>query len=197
VRILTRRVGAGRPTIVARVLDAKSGVDPLSLVIGYRRVLVGAALYDPFSCLAIFPLPASAPRVPAGRTQLQVEASDFQEAKNLETIGNNLMPNTAFKSVRLRGVSGPALTWVGPRRGACAAKNTALAVMASSNKKVRSVRFAADGRRIAVDRNGTLDLFTATWHTAKAKRGHHLLTATATDASGRHITARRSVRVCR
>ena len=74
-----------------------------------------------------------------------------KEAKNLETIGNNLMPNTAFKSVRLRGVNGPAVTWVGPRRGACAAKNAPLAVMASSTRKVRSVHFAVDGRRIAVD----------------------------------------------
>jgi subtilisin family serine protease len=197
VRILTRRVGAGRPTIVARVLDAKSGVDPLSLVIGYRRVLVGAALYDPFSGLAIFPLPAAAPRVPAGKTRLQLEASDFQEAKNLETIGNNLMPNTTFKSIRLRGVQGPAVTWVSPRSGACATKNTALAVVASSNKKVRSVRFGVDGRRIAVDRNGALDLFTATWHTAGAKRGHRVLTATATDAAGKRITARHSVRVCK
>src|SRR5919204_438862 len=197
VKILTRRVGAGRPTIVARVLDAKSGVDPLSLVIGYRRVLVGAALYDPFSGLAIFPLPAAAPRVPAGKTRLQLEASDFQEAKNLETIGNNLMPNTTFKSIRLRGVQGPAVTWVSPRSGACATKNTALAVVASSNKKVRSVRFGVDGRRIAVDRNGALDLFTATWHTAGAKRGHRVLTATATDAAGKRITARRSVRVCK
>jgi hypothetical protein len=197
VKILTRRVGAGRPTIVARVLDAKSGVDPLSLVIGYRHVLVGAALYDPFSGLAIFPLPAAAPRVPAGKTPLQLEASDFQEAKNLETIGNNLMPNTAFKSVRMRGVNGPAVTWVGPPSGACTTKNTTLAVVASSNKKVRSVRFGVDGRRIALDRNGTLDLFTTTWHTANAKRGRHALTATATDAAGRRITARRSVRVCK
>jgi hypothetical protein len=197
VRILTRRVGAGRPTIVARVLDAKSGVDPLSLVIGYRQVLVGAAAYDPFSGLALFPLPAAAPRVPAGSTRLQIEASDFQEAKNLETIGNNLMPNTSFRSVRLRGVNGPALTWIGPPSGACVVKNPTLGVVASSNRKVVSVRFGVDGRRLAVDRRGTLDLFTTTWHAAKARRGRHLLTAMATDAAGRRVTARHAVRVCR
>jgi subtilisin family serine protease len=197
VRILTTRVGAGRPTIVARVLDAKSGVDPLSLVIGYQRALVGAALYDPFSGLALFPLPAAAPRIPAGRTRLQLEASDFQEAKNLETVGDKLLPNTTFKSVRLRVVRGPAVTWLNPVRGACVAKSAALAVMASSNSVVRSVRFTVDGRRVAIDRRGTADLFTGRWQSTRARHGRHVLTATATDAAGKRFAAKRPVRVCR
>jgi minor extracellular serine protease Vpr len=196
-KILTTRVGAGHPTIVARVSDAKSGVDPLSLVIGYRNALIGAALYDPFSGLAVFPLPSNAPRVPAGRTRLQLEASDFQEAKNLETISNNLMPNTTFKSVRLHAVKGPAVTWLAPGRGACVAKNASLAVVASSNTAVRSVRFSVNGRRVAVSRRGTADLFTATWHAANAKHGRHAIVALATDASGKRFAATRSVRVCR
>jgi minor extracellular serine protease Vpr len=196
-RILTTRVGAGRPTIVARVLDAKSGVDPLSLVIGYRRALVGAALYDPFSGLALFPLPATAPRIAVGRTQLQLEASDFQEAKNLATVGDKLLPNTAFKSVRLRVVGGPAVTWLNPVRGTCVAKSAALAVMASSNRVVRSVRFTVDGHAVAIDRRGTAGLFTGRWQNARAKRGRHLLTATATDAAGKRFAAERPVRVCR
>jgi minor extracellular serine protease Vpr len=197
VRILTTRIGAGRPTIVARVLDAKSGVDPLSLVIGYRRALVGAALYDPFSGLALFPLPAAAPRIPAGRTQLQLEASDFQEAKNLETVGDKLLPNTTFKSTRLRVVPGPAVTWLNPVARACVAKSAALAVMASSNRAVRSVRFTVDGRRVAVDRRGTVGLFTGRWQSARARHGRHVLTATATDAAGKRFAAERPVRICR
>jgi minor extracellular serine protease Vpr len=196
-RILTTRVGAGRPTIVARILDAKSGVDPLSLAISYRRVVVGAALYDAFSGLALFPLPAAAPRIPAGRIGLQLEASDFQEAKNLETIGNNLLPNTAFKSIRLRVVRGPAVTWLTPVRASCVAKSAPLAVMASSNHPVRSVRFKVDGRRVAVDRRGVAGLFTATWHSARAKHGRHVLTAIETDAAGKRFAAPRPVRVCR
>jgi minor extracellular serine protease Vpr len=196
-RILTTRVGAGHPTIVARILDAKSGVDPLSLAIGYRRVLVGAALYDAFSGLALFPLPAGAPRIPAGRIPLQLEASDYQETKNLETIGKNLLPNTTFKSVRLRAVRGPAVTWLAPVRGACVARNASLAVMASSNTAVRSVRFTVNGRSIGIDRSGPADLFTATWHTAQAKHGRHVLSAIATDAAGKRFAAARPVRVCR
>jgi hypothetical protein len=196
-KILTTRVGAGHPTIVARILDAKSGVDPLSLAIGYRQALVGAALYDAFSGLALFPLPAAAPRVPAGTIRLQLEASDFQETKNLETIGNNLLPNTTFNSVRLRAVKGPAVTWLTPVRGACVPKNAPLAVAASSNRVVRSVRFTVNGRSVAIDRNGPAGLFTATWHSAKAKHGRHALNAIATDAAGKRVAAARFVRVCR
>jgi minor extracellular serine protease Vpr len=197
IRILTTHVGAGRPTIIARILDAKSGVDPLSLVIGYRRALVGAVLYDPFSGLAVFPLPNAAPRIPAGTTRLQLVASDFQEAKNLETTSKKLMPNTGFKTIRLRAVNGPTATWLGPAAGSCVAKSANLAVVASSNKRLRSVRFDVDGRRIAIDRKGAADLFTAHWHAAKAARGNHVLKAIATDASGKQAAANRSVRVCK
>jgi Big-like domain-containing protein len=196
-RILTTRVGTGRPTIVARVLDAKSGVDPLSLAIGYRGAVVGAALYDPFSGLALFPLPSAAPRIPAGRIRLELEASDFQESKNLETIGKNLLPNTTFKSVRLHAVRGPALTWLTPVRGACVPKSAPLAVIASSNRGVRSVRFTVNGRRVAVDHRGTAGLFTGTWHAAQARHGRHVLSAIATDAAGKRFAAQRPVRVCR
>jgi hypothetical protein len=80
IRLLTRRVGAGRPTIVARVQDAGAGVDPLSLVISYRGINVGAALYDPTSGIAVFPLPREAVPIPTGLTHAVLSASDYQEA---------------------------------------------------------------------------------------------------------------------
>ena len=69
IRLLTSRVAAGRSLIAARVTDAGSGVDPTSLVIGYRQVLVGAAAYDPIGGLALFPHPGRRARGcrPAGR----------------------------------------------------------------------------------------------------------------------------------
>ncbi len=65
ITLLTRRVAEGRPTLAARVIDGDAGVDPLSLVIAYRGVLVGAAFYDPVSGVALFPLP---PRLAEFRT---------------------------------------------------------------------------------------------------------------------------------
>jgi minor extracellular serine protease Vpr len=199
VDILTRRVTAGRPTIVARVRDSQSGIDPLSLVIAYRSVLVGAAAYDPSTGLAVFPLPAEATKIPSGKTRLTLQASDFQETKNLETIGTDLMPNTRFKSVTLRGVAGPALTWLSPSAGQCLrGANTGLGVVASSDRKVVSVTFYADGKRVGVDRRGAsaAGLFTVRWNIGGVARGRHVLRAVARDAGGKQLTATRTVRVC-
>jgi len=197
ITLLTKRVGAGRPTIVARVTDSQSGVDPLSLVISYRRVLVGAALYDPFSGLAVFPLPAAARAIPPGKTRAVMSGSDYQETKNVNTISDQIMPNTAFTPMTITGVRGPAVTWLLPARASCVARNVNLTVTASSDKKVASVRFLVDGRQVARDRSGAADVFNATWHAQKARRGGHRLNAVATDVAGRRATAKQSVRVCR
>jgi minor extracellular serine protease Vpr len=197
IRLLTRRVTAGRPTIVARVTDTGAGVDPLSLVIGYRGVLVGAVVYDPISGIALFPLPAAAARIPKGRTRVVVSASDFQEAKNVDSVGSEIMPNTSFKRVRVTGVTGPALTWLTPAENQCVGKTAGLIVVASSSKRLRSVRFFADGKQVAIDRKGTADLYNGSWKRGAAPKGRHLLRAVATDASGRTLAATRPVRVCR
>jgi subtilisin family serine protease len=195
LQLLTTRVSAGRPTIVTRAVDAGAGVDPLSLVIGYRRALVGAAFYDPVSGVAIFPLPKAAPTVRKGRTRLLMSASDFQETKNVNTSGNNIMPNTAFRSVRMHAVRGPALTWVLPRADACVKKATRLVVVASSSSPMRSVRFLDGRRNVAVDRTGVEGLFAVTW--SSRRRGRHVLHAIGRDAGGRTVHSARIVRVCR
>ena len=197
IRLLTRRVAAGRPTIVARVTDKGAGVDPLSLVLAYRGALVGALLYDPVSGIAIFPLPSAAAKIPKGRTRAIVSASDFQEAKNVDSVGDEILPNTSFRPVGITGVAGPALTWVTPAANQCVAKTAGLVVVASSNKRVRSVRFFVDGKQIAVDRKGTADVFSGSWTTSLAPAGKHELRAVASDAGGRTLAATRHVRVCR
>jgi subtilisin family serine protease len=197
IRLLTKRVAAGRPTLVARVLDRGAGVDPLSLVIAYRGVLVGAVLYDPDSGLAIFPLPRQASTIPAGRTRAVITAADFQETKNVNSVGDDILPNTSFRPVRITGVSGPALTWVAPAENQCVGRTAGLVVVASSTKQIRSVRFFADGKQIDVDRKGTADVFSGSWTTRFAEPGHHMLSALAIDAGGRTLSATRGVRVCR
>ena len=197
VKLLTTRVAPGRPTLAARVRDAGSGVDPFSLVIGYKQVLVGAALYDPVSGIALFPLPAAAPSL-VGRTAATIQASDYQETKNVNTFGENPMPNTAFKNVRIAVASRPAVTWLVPDPAAGCVKGTArLVVVASAPRRIASVRFFDGKRRIATVRNGTAGLYAANWRTARAKRGAHVLRALVRDAKGKSATARERVRVCR
>jgi subtilisin family serine protease len=198
VKLLTKRVSTGRPTLAARVLDPGSGVDPLSLVLGYKRVLVGAAAYDPTSGLALFPLPAAAPKL-TGRTAATLEASDFQETKNVNTAGSDIMPNTAFNSARIAAAARPAATWLAPNPSAgCVKGKVDLVVAASAPKKIASVRFYVGKRRVATVRNGPGGLFVATWNAGKAKRGAHKLYAIALEEGApRGASTSERVRVCR
>ncbi len=197
VGLLTSRVSAGRPTIALRVVDDGAGVDPYSLVIGYGRALIGAAAYDVASGIALFPLPREAPALQAGRRQLTASAADFQEAKNVDSVGDELLPNTAFASGPIRVVNRPTVTWVTPEVNECAAARTPLVVLAGSNRAVRSVRFF-DGRKpLATVKRGGAGIFSTTWRRGTAAKGKHTLRAIVTDAAGRKAEAQRVVRVCK
>ena len=194
--LLTERVSAGRPTIALRVLDLGAGVDPYSLVIGYARVLIGAAAYDPVSGIALFPIPREAPALRAGNRSIQASGADFQEAKNVDSVGDELMPNTAFAAGPVRVVDGPTATWITPEIRECAGARTPLTVLAGSNAAVRSVQFREGKKQIATVRRGTADIYSATWRRAGAAKGRHTLRAIVTDAKGRTAEAQRVVRVC-
>jgi hypothetical protein len=197
LELLTKRVSSGRPTLAFRARDSGAGVDPLSLVIGYNRVLVGAAAYDPISGIALFPLPAQAPAL-FGSTAATLEASDYQETKNVNTTEENILPNTTFKSVRITAAARPAATWLLPDPSAgCVKGTTRLLVVASSPRRLVSTRFLDGKRRIATVRRNTAGLFVANWKAGKAKRGKHTLLAVVKDSGGKTATARRTVRVCR
>ncbi len=194
--LMTERVTAGRPTIALRVLDLGAGVDPYSLVIGYGNTLIGAAVYDPISGIALFPIPGGAPALRAGKRQLQASAADFQEAKNVDSVGDELLPNTAFAGGPISVVAGPTITWITPEIRECAAARTQLLVLAGSTSTVRTIRFF-DGRKpIATVRRGTSGIYSATWRRGGAAKGRHTLRAIVTDAKGRKAEAQRVVRVC-
>ncbi|MFN2468161.1 MAG: S8 family serine peptidase [Gaiellaceae bacterium] len=197
VQLVTTQVSAGHPLLVARIGDNASGVDPFSLVISYNRALVGAAFYDPFSGIALFPLPSQAPALKAGRTDALLVASDYQETKNLDQASTvSVMPNTTFRQVRIRGVAGPAVTWIFPDAGKCVEAREGLLATASSVGKVDRVRFLVDNKLIGVDRKGASGLYGVTWRTAGLKTGKHLLRVSAVDAAGRVAESVRAVRRC-
>ena len=197
VGLITNRVAAGRPTIALRVIDLGAGVDPYSLVIGYGRALIAAAAYDPASGIALFPLPRQAPVLKAGKPTLNASAADFQEAKNVDSVGDELLPNTAFASGKITVVNRPTVTWLTPEVNECTVGQAPLVVLASSTAAVRSVRFF-DGRKLlATDKQGGAGLFTAVWKRGGAAKGKHTLRAIVTDAKGRKAEAQRVVRVCK
>jgi subtilisin family serine protease len=196
VRLLTTRVTAGRPLIVGQAVDSGAGVDPLSLVFSYGHTLIGASAYDPLSGLVVFGIPNDAPRIAPGRPRTIFVASDYQEAKNIDTVGPALMPNTRFHVARLHVVDGPTVTWLSPPAHECVAKSERLLVVADSTAHVAKVVFRDDGHRIGVSSSGA-GAYSIAWKTAHAANGRHRLTATVVDVRGRTATAGRLVKVCR
>jgi hypothetical protein len=196
IRVLTTRVAAGRPTIALQVLDRGAGVDPFSLAIAYNRVLVGAAAYDPFTGVALFPLPNEAPRVGAGRPRFAFIGSDYQEAKNANTYGGDVMPNTRVTERRLRVIRGATVTWLTPLARRCVDRSEQLLVSASATNRIRSVQFFDGNRRLRVVRRNVAGVFSMTWRTGRAARGVHRLRAVVR-AGGQRAEATQAVRVCR
>jgi minor extracellular serine protease Vpr len=191
VRLVTRRVPAGRPLLVARMTDRQSGVDPGSLVLGYRSMLLGAESYDPETGIALFPVSRDAPPVERS-ARVTLSASDFQETKNVSTFGPSVMPNTRRKRVSLTAVAGPAATWVLPGSGACARGTVRLLAAAGSTARVRLVRFFDGTQRIGAVRIRP-SLYAASW--LPARKGRHVLRVVVEDTRGRRATAQRILRI--
>ena len=59
---------------------------------------------------------------------------------------------------------------------------------ATSTKKVTSVVFTDDGKRVGVDKAGSGGVYSVAWHTAKLTKGKHTVTATVVDAAGQSAT---------
>jgi hypothetical protein len=193
--LLTQRVSAGRPTIALRVLDLGAGVDPYSLVIGYGQSLIGAALYDPASGIALFPIPNEAPALRTGKRQVQASAADFQEAKNVDSVGDELLPNTAFAGGPVNVVDGPTITWLTPEIRECVPARTPLTVLAGSTAAIRSIKFFNGKKPVATVRRGAAGIYGTTWRRGGAK-GRYMLRAVVTDAKGRTAEAQRVARGC-
>jgi hypothetical protein len=194
-RFLTNVVTPGRPLLAAIATDRGAGIDPLSLVVGYKQTLLLASLYDPVSGLVVWALDG-APKIGLGRTPVLAVASDYQESKNIDQAGN-LLPNSVFREVRVRAVARPTVNWLLPKARACVARVEGLFVTAGSTRGVRKVTFFDGARRIAIVKQGVEGLYNTPWRTRKAHRGRHLLRVVVTDRRGHTASARRLVRVCR
>ena len=201
VRVLTKTLSSGRPTIVAKITDAKSGVDPLSLQLFFgpsqNQTAVGATLFDPATGIAAFSIPREAQRLEARTQFMQVVASDFQEAKNINTESKNPLPNTRFQGLRAEAVNRPTVTWVTPEKARCVAARQGLLVVANDNVQVSSVGFFDGNRQIGRVRKNVAGLYELSWRTGGKRKGAHTLTAVASDVRGREAQASQTVRICK
>ncbi len=199
IELLTKRVSGQQPLIAARITDRGAGVDPLSMEIVFDGIAVGAAAYDPIEGLALFPLPSSDSALKQGRNSVLILASDYQESKNVQTIGSDIFPNTGVARARLRYTpNNPAVSWLSPVGSECVAKpRDRLVVTADGPNEIVSVRFLDGSGQIGIDRKSEADVFSAVWRSGRKPRGTHTLTAIATDENGNEVSARLKVRVCR
>jgi hypothetical protein len=134
--------------------------------------------------------------VRAGRPQFSFIGSDYQESKNANTYGGDVMPNTRITTRRLRVTRGATITWLTPLARRCVERSESLLVSASSTGRLGSVQFFDGKRRLRTVRRNVAGLFSTTWRTRRAKRGLHTLRAVVR-AGGQRAEASRVVRVCR
>jgi hypothetical protein len=161
------------------------------------NVRVGASAYDPASGVVVFGLPQEAPALKAGKRAAIIQASDYQEAKNINTVGNDIYPNTAFLQSKLTVVNGPTVTWIEPPSRVCAFKTDRLVVVAGATKKIKNVTFSDGKHRIGVDKSGPGGVYSVAWNTKSLSKGTRHLLATVTDASGHHAAAGRALKICK
>jgi hypothetical protein len=201
VRILTRVLSSGRPTVVAKITDAKSGVDPLALQLFFGpssgRSSVRATTWDSATGIAAFSIPREAPRLQEATQFMVVVASDFQESKNINTDSGSPLPNTRFQGLRADAVNRPTITWITPEKGKCLAARQKLLVVANDNVQISSVGFFDGNRQIARVRKNVAGLYETTWRTGGKRKGAHTLTAVASDVRGREAETSQTVRICR
>ena len=201
VKVLTKKLSSGRPTVVVKITDAKSGVDPLSLQLYFgppqRRTTVGATLFDPATGIAAFSIPREALPLEPGTQFMQLVASDFQEAKNINTEGASPLPNTRFQGIRADAVKRPTVTWATPGKGRCLAARETLLVVANDNVQISSVGFFDGKRQIGRVRKNVAGLYQLNWRATGRRKGAHVLTAVASDVRGREAESSQTVRVCK
>jgi subtilisin family serine protease len=201
VRIITKALSSGRPTVVAKITDAKSGADPHSFQLFFgpttRRSSVGATLFDAKTGIAAFSIPRTALSLAPGTQFMQIVASDYQEAKNINTESNSPFPNTRFAGLRAEAVPRPTVTWITPEKVRCLASRQKLLVVANDNVQISSVGFFDGRRQIGRVQKNIAGLYELNWRTSGRRKGLHVLTAVASDVRGREAEASQNVRICK
>ena len=122
--------------------------------------------------LVLFPIPTTAPAMKAGaKKQVVLIGSDYQETKNVNPPGGDVMPNTKFQLVKLDVVTTPTVAWLVPQKNACLRTTTRLAVVAGSTKKLKSVTFFDGNRNIGAKKPDSAGIAFKDWNPKSGQEG--------------------------
>jgi hypothetical protein len=163
---------------VAQTTDRQSGVDPGSLAISARGLLLPPESFDRGSGIVLFPLGQRL----FGKARVTVTVSDYQETKNVDTFGPSTLPNTRRVRTTVRAASGPLVQWLLPA-GGCVGRTAQLLLTATKRPTV-----LAGARRIAV-RELRPGLWRGWWHPARG--GKQLLRASIPGAAAERVVCAR------
>ena len=199
VRVITKTLSSGRPTIVAKIIDAKSGVDPHSLQLFFgpstRRSSVGATLFDPRTGVAAFSLPRTSLPLGPGTQFLQTRRVRLPGGKEhqhgvRQPASEHALPGDPRRG---RAATDGHVDHAGEGRSA-SPRVRSLLVVANDNVQISSVGFFDGQRQIGRVQKNVAGLYEMTWRTSGRRKGPHVLTAVASDVRGREAEASQTVR---
>ncbi|MGI9659400.1 MAG: S8 family serine peptidase, partial [Gaiellaceae bacterium] len=201
LELVTKRLARPRGTIAVRALDAKSGVDPLTLTLRYDDFELGASAYDYENGIALFRIPRALPPLGRGASRVNIRASDHQEAKNILANATGFLANTSELKTRiLVDTSAAHITWLLPAATRCvpAGGRVALSVSAAGPRAIHAVRFSARNTAVGLDRKPRFgDIYESVWNVPANARGRIRLVARALGADGALQQRATRVRICR
>ncbi len=114
-------------------------------------------------------------------------------AHTLRTTARDAAGNWAYAQISVTvDNAAPSVAWSAPASGAFVSGTAPLTASASDNLSVASVVFAVDGTTLVTDASAP---YSASWNSATASNGVHLLSATALDMAGNTSHAQLSVTV--
>ncbi len=102
---------------------------------------------------------------------MQLVASDYQEAKNINTESDSPLPNTRFQGIRAEAVPRPTVTWITPEKGRCLARRQRLLVVANDNVQISSVGIFDGQRQIGRVQKNVAGLYEMKWRTSGTAQG--------------------------
>ncbi len=202
VRIVTKALSSGRPTVVAKITDAKSGVDPHSLQLFFgpstRRSSVGRDALRPRDGRRGVRDPADHASARARYAVHADSSPPITRRQRTSTPSPTARSRTrASQGLRAEAVPRPTVTWITPEKGKCLAARQKLLVVANDNVQISSVGFFDGQRQIGRVQKNTAGLYELTWRTRGTRKGPHALSAVASDVRGREAEASQTVRICK
>ena len=198
VTFVTTRVSAGHPTIVVKVTDSQSGVDPFSLqLLITRRPTLSAASFDPKTGIAVLQVPRHGVPAPGGPELREARRLRLPGGEERRHRGAEPVPEHDGEGCAARGRERPGGHLDHSEQGRVPARSgRSSSSSRTTTRRSRPVGFFDGKRQIGRVRKNTAGLYTLNWSTAGKKHGAHVLTAIASDTRGREDRASRPVRIC-